>query len=357
MNSTDIDIKIFRAHQIREWLNEGNESEGLSATIIAPTRALAIAANPYIQDNDPIVAALYVKDDKGTHTPIAYTAAFPDMINGERKWWFSTLWCHPEHQGKGYALAVVGTLAEEYGQGNYYDSIGAAETVEIFRFLGLNTTYIDEYRFGSKVYPHGWRGKANQLRQRILAYLRTVNPNIKKAIGQNPYSLQYTHNIDDPTYRFICQHYEHDYFKRTQPTLNWILNHPFKQNTPLNNRVKNPNTFTDSDSRYWISAVKVYAQQQLVGIYILRNSDADLSVKYLYYNPAHRETIFASIVEHIIRMGNPCFATRHKALAEYINTLRLFSKKKTVHVSFSYPDPCPDPSAINLQGGDGDGFV
>lgn len=357
MNPNDIKITIYRANQIRDWLTKRSETEGLSSAIISPTRAFAIINNPYVKDNDPIVAALFLTEKEGKNTPVAYTAAFPDMINEERKWWFSTLWCNPEHQGKGYALAVVGSLAEEYGEGNYYDSIGAAETVEIFRFLKLNTIYINEYRFGSKVSRHGWKGEINHIRQKALSNIRALNPRAKKAIRQTSYRLQYTHNIDSNTYDFMIQHSGDNYMTRTLPMLNWILSYPFKQNTPLDKKVKQSSAFTDTDTRYWLSAVKVIVEDQLVGVYILRDSDTDLSVKYLYYNTAYRDTVFASIVEHILKMRNPCFSTRHTALARYIDTLKLFAKKKTLHVSFSCPEPLPSNATITLQAGDGDGFV
>ena len=357
MNQTDIELRIYRANQLRAWLSNGNSVDGLSPAIISTTRAYAIINNPYIKDNDAIVAALFTSEKGKGHIPVAYTAAFPDMINGERKWWFSTLWCNPEHQGKGYALVVVGSLAEEYGEGNYYDSIGAAETVEVFRFLKLNNTYINEYHFGSKVYRHGLKGEINHFRQKILSYTRTINPRTKKIIHLKPYNLQYTHYIDNNTYNFILQHPGNSLITRTQPMLNWILTYPFKQNTPLNNKITQYNIFPDSDTLYWMSAVKVIINGHIIGLYILRNSETDLSVKYLYYDPQHRDTVFASVAEHILRLRNSCFSTRDIALAQYISSLRLFTKKKTAKISFSYPDNIPPSTTISLQAGDGDGFV
>ena len=357
MNASDIEIKVYSVGQLRNWLTHGDEDDGLSVAVISRSRADAIVHNPYVKENDPVVAALFAADEKGNRAAVAYTAAFPDLVEGNRKWWFSTLWCHPDYRGKGYALAVVGTLAEEYGEGNYYDSIGADETVEIFRFLKLNTTYVDEYRFGSKVSPHGWKGALNGLRQHMLAYLRTVNRRAKGMIRRSRYELEYTHRVDNEVYNFIMQHASESLFVRTQSMLDWILNHPFKQRSPLEKRVAHPGAFSDTDSRYWMCGVKVLADNRLVGFYILRNADTDLSVKYLYYDIAYRDTVFASVVEHILQMRNPCFSTRHSALAEYVGKLRLFSKKKTVHISFSSPNPLPTSTEIVLQGGDGDGFV
>ena len=280
MNASDIEIKVYSVGQLRNWLTHGDEDDGLSIAVISHSRADAIVHNPYVKEDDPVVAALFAANEEGNRAAVAYTAAFPDLVDGNRKWWFSTLWCHPDYRGKGYALAVVGTLAEEYGEGNYYDSIGADETVEIFRFLKLNTTYVDEYRFGSKVSPHGWKGALNGLRQQMLAYLRTVNRRAKGMIRRSRYELEYTHRVDNEIYNFIMQHASESLFVRTQSMLDWILNHPFKQRSPLEKRVAYPGAFSDTDSRYWMCGVKVLADNRLVGFYILRNADTDLSNTY-----------------------------------------------------------------------------
>ena len=93
------DLKLYTILDLRNWLIHNHSIDGLSDKIIAPQRAFAIINNPYVKDNDVVLCAIFENS-----TPVAYTAAFPDWINREERivWWFSTLYCHPSVQGKGY---------------------------------------------------------------------------------------------------------------------------------------------------------------------------------------------------------------------------------------------------------------
>ena len=96
---------------------------------------------------------------------------------------------------------------------------------------------------------------------------------------------------------------------------------------------------------------------ETVGFYIIRNAESDLSVKYLYYAEPYRDQVFTSIVEHILRLGNSCFATRHTELANFIAAMKLFKSHKIADISLS----CPKGFSLNpsgsTQGGDGDCFA
>ena len=96
---------------------------------------------------------------------------------------------------------------------------------------------------------------------------------------------------------------------------------------------------------------------ETIGFYIIRNAESDLSVKYLYYAEPYRDQVFTSIVEHILHLGNSCFATRHTELANYIAATKLFKSHKIADISLS----CPDSFSLNpsgsTQGGDGDCFA
>lgn len=351
------EIKIFKASELQEWLSTGSATFTEQNQFISPARALAFINNPFVYPDDPIACALFTAADNGVRSLVAFTAAFPDMVGDQRMWWFSTLWCHPSHRGRGYPLFLVGTLAEIYGPENCLDTMGAPETIEIFRFLGHRVSFIDEHRFGCKISRQGLLGHLLYTRELALTLLRRIMPRVRYAIRNTQYTLQYTDIMDQGTYNFIQQRADNDLFPRSQQMFNWILSYPLKRCAPLAHRTANHDLFGDSDLLYWLRGVKVLHQGRLVGFYILRNSESDLSVKYLYYDLDHRERVFVSIMEHVLAFGNSCFCTRHAALAQFIGQYRLFSRHSVTKISLSCPERFElNPNAIS-QGGDGDCFA
>ena len=352
MNTPQPEIKIYTAKELRAWLYSNHADDGLSEAVISASRAAAIVGNPYVKDDDPVVAAVMINN-----TTAAFTASFPDQIKDRTYHWFSTLWCHPEHRGKGYGLLAVGSLCELFGADNCLDMWGAPETVGIFQYMGHHTTTYPEYRFEPKRIKRGsLKGETayllNQLK-RLAKRMKQHTP----AIKPKGFTLRYVNYIDDNTYQFIRQYEANDLIPRTQEMMNWILSHHFKRRTPLIDIEPQTNPFDDRDSRYWMSGICVIVANQLVGFYLLRDADSELSVKYLYYNPKHRDSVFLSIAQHIITLGNPAFTTRNRQLAEYVADLNLFDKEEVIDVSFSYPDGFDIADTAVSQGGDGDGFA
>ena len=139
------DLKVYTVTDLREWLENNRPAEGLSGRVIAPTRAWAIIHNPYVKDEDAILGAIFEDGELAT-----YTASFPDMLDGKRVWWASTLYCYPKFTGKGYGLIVVGSLMEAHEPDLTYDRWAAKETVEIFNHFGYHTTYTKRYHLGDK---------------------------------------------------------------------------------------------------------------------------------------------------------------------------------------------------------------
>lgn len=351
MNTAQPEIRIYTCKELRAWLNDNQSTDRLSESVITPTRAYAIVHNPWLKDDDPVVAALYIGKELA-----AFTASFPDQIDGKTYHWFSTLWCSPKHQGKGYGLLVVGSLCETYGTELCLDMWGAPETVGIFQYLGHQTTTFPEYRFEPKhIKKDTIKGKlayiANRI-HRISVGKKPLNP-----YTQHPYTIKYVSHIDSDTYNFINNHSASDLMPRSRETLNWILAYHFVHRSPLTECEPQSNQFDDRDSRYWMSGVQAFINGILSGFYILRNADSDLSVKYLYFDPKSRDCIFHSIAQHIVALGNPKFSTRNPQLAQYIASFNWFDRERIDNISFSYPKEFAIPPSAISQGGDGDGFV
>lgn len=344
------DLKLYTVAQLREWIEHNHAAEGLSETIIAPHRAYAIIHNPYVKDDDPVVAAIFVEGGN-----VAYTTAFPEMIDGKRYWFFSTLWCNPKHRGNGYGLIVIGSLVEIYGVEYCLDRWGAQDTVEIFAYFGHKATYTHRYALGCKIDKRTTKGK-------IVAFVRSAQKCMHRLIERpskcEDYTLRYIPYIDEYTYAFIRAHRDNDYLLRTQETLNWVLRYPFSYSAPLAERIdKKLPIFQAETPHTELFAVQVWDKEELIGFYMMKQNADVLHILYLYYEDAQKTKVFASICDHVKRMKIEQCVTEHKPLADYLRKEIYFPKHSVHEISFSVPNTMELPEEGTVQYGDGDCFT
>lgn len=343
------ELKLFTVAQLRDWLERNQVIEGLSETIVAPQRAYAVIHNPYVKDDDPVVAAIF---EEGKN--VAYTSAFPEEINGKRYWWFSGLWCDPKHEGNGYGLIVIGSLAEVYGAEYCLDRWGARETVEIFTHLGLHTHYSNRYLLGANVNCGTIRGKAVYAVRRCQKYLHGFVNHPK----HEEYKLRYIPYIDARTYAFIGAHSENDFFHHAQEYMNWGLHHSYLISSPLIERVDRKMPFSQAEiNSAQMYAIQVWTDDEMIGFYLMKHKDNGLHILYLYYNNEHKNKVFASIRDHVLRLHIEQCVTENKEFADYLLSQVYFPKHSVVKVSFSYPSTMSEPKEGSLQYGDGDCFI
>ena len=338
------ELKIYTVKDLRDWLVNNHPAEGLSEQVIAPTRAWAIVNNPYVKEDDAIVAAIFV-DGKLA----AYTASVPDIIEGKRVWWASTLYCYPQYAGRGYGMIVVGSLMEAHEPDLTYDRWAAKETVEIFNHFGYNTTYTSRYHLSDgKIDTSSLKGKLAYCAQELKKFMHPW-PKSSKA----DYTIESVSTIDDEAYVFECAHKGADLWLREQDMLNWIVSHPF-----VKAGKKETECVFGADAKvYEYKVVKVYSQGQLVGVYILRVNDNALSVVYIYYAEERKDLIYNSITDQLIAIKPKEFVTEDKELYTYVREHIYYPKAIMENVSLSLPEDIKFPESTSLQLGDGDSFA
>lgn len=343
------ELKLYTIAQLRDWVLHNKGVEGLSEKIISRTRAFAIINNPYVKEDDPVVAAIFVDNENA-----AYVTAFPELIGGKRYWWFSALWCSPKFEGNGYGLIVVGSLVEIYGAEYCLDRWGAQETVEMFAYFGHKVTYTPRYQLGSNVNCNTAKGK-------LVYALRTLQITLHRACTKymkEYYSLRYLSYIDDATYAFIKTHRGNDYIEHTQDYLNWVLQYPFTLSAPLIDMVDSKMPFSQSevlDSQFY--AVQICDKDAIIGFCILKKKVNTLHILYIYYDEAHKSQVFASVRNHVKRMKMTQCVTENIELKNYLLKHIYFPKHSVAQVSFSTPNGMKQPQVGQVQYGDGDCFV
>lgn len=348
------DLKIYTVRDLQDWLDKGIPTEGLDEQVIAPQRAWAIAHNPYVKEEDAVVAAIY----EGCELA-AFTACFPDMVEDKRVWWFSTLSCRPESAGKGYGLIMIGALSEAHDGEDSFDANGADETVEIFKYLGLKDTITPIYAFS---FPNRRRGVRYVLTNLKALYTQCVSKRnviriAKKNRSNAHYTLRYINHVNDSLYQFISTHRGNDLFLRKKEMFNWIIEYPFLTQGILNNRAIDNREFGSIERVYITWNVEVRVDDKLVGFYMLRLRGKELAVRYLYYEKEAQKEVYASIIDHIIAKRPTKFITSDRNLAAFVKQCGIFPKIATGGRSFSYPQWCNYTSQHTLQAGDGDMFV
>lgn len=334
------ELKLYTVKDLREWLENNHPAEGLSERVIAPTRAWAIVHNPYVKDEDAIVAAIFEDGELA-----AYTASFPEMLDGKRVWWCSTLYCYPLFAGRGYGMIVVGSLMEAHEPELTYDRWGAQETVEIFKALGMQTIYTKRYHLtDKKIETSSLKGKLAYCAQELKKCLHPW-PKASKA----NYAVQYS-TIDDEAYAFMKSHRGYDLWLREQEMLNWLIHYPFFKAGKMGHSC----IFGDEAKVYEYKVAKVYVDEKLHGIYVLRQHDEELSVIYLYYTEEMRDIVFDAIVDCIIAQRPKSFATENQYLHERVMERLYFPKSEVEMVSLCMPEI---KGEFVMQMGDGDSFA
>ena len=347
-----VDIRLYTASQIKEWLFHNKEHEGLSDRLIDRARAHALVSNPYVTDDMALVSAIFV-DRKVA----AYTYVFPDLIQKPEKrliYWDTTLYVNPKYEGRGFAYCVIAQICELYGE-DYFDLDAADASVENLKYQGLTVDHVPQYLLYNKhIVREGIRGEYAYWKYKIERCRKSNEGALQKKLGDARYNLRYVSYIDDALYSFIQVHSDGDLFLRSQETFNWILRFPFMQESPLTKRVKRECRFSSKKLEFRIFGVCVYCRESLVGFTILRCTNDEWSVKYLYYDKSYENEVFLAVAEHLIVHPRRSFFTANKRLHDFVSEFGIFTQDTIYKKSFAYPANFDYDKTLAIQAGDGD---
>ena len=147
-------------------------------------------------------------------------------------------------------------------------------------------------------------------------------------------------------------------FLRAQLMLNWILHYSFTQACPQIKRTPATTPFAPAKAQSnQIYAVQVWSEDRLVGFYMMKHTEDDLHILYLYYNAEAKDKVFASIRDHAKRLNISQLVTDNADLAIYMRKNMYFPKHQEIQIHFAYPTNFIISIGATLQYGDGDNFT
>lgn len=334
-------IVIYRytVADVRNWLQHNQVPIGLDEHVIRPSFAWSLIHNPYVNDNDYIVAAVYVQNKLA-----AATCAFPEELehpivrdeygHKSRVWWFPMLWCKSEYRGQHIGTRALSALAESYGWQYSWTAWAVPASCRIFEKHGHVTHHFLRYFFGDKrIAANTIKGKMAVLKQNCQKCLHKL---FLPKLPHYDYELQYMTNVDNESYEFIKAHHEAHFVHSSQAKMNWDLHYPWNVTSPLKNRV--PVTgeyFADIVPEVQNMFVQVRVKGHLVGAYRLSISNTSLSCENVYYESGNADVVFASVVEHIKHYESAYFDTEDQELAKYVKEYIFFPRSYSEQLTFT----------------------
>jgi len=353
----DLKLKLYTVADLREYFVHNRPVDLLTERVITSTRAYATIMNPYATDDTAIVSALFVQGEVA-----AYTYVIPDEQDGQAIYWNTVLYVDSRYEGRGYGYIVIGQMVEHYGE-RYFDLDAVPASVGNLKYAGLVVDYVNQYVLEHKrIRRNSLKGKMayvveNGRIRRAMHSLRTSLYRMPSLLHPTPYTLRYTHYIDDATYAFIRKHSTLDLFHRSQAMLNWILTYPLGQEAVLSNSTLESCEFSSVHYIYRRYAVQIYVQDELVGVLIFRLNEEELYINYLYYRPEHLQAVLCAIAEHVYRLRPHRVFTAHRLVAECLSSLHIFAHMRVYSKSFSHPASFVYDKTMFIQAGDGDNIT
>lgn len=353
--SEQVDISLFSAEQIKNWLFHNAHYKGLSEKLIDKGRAFALVTNPFVTDEMPLISAIFVDDEVA-----AFTYVFPDELEKPEKktvYWNTTLYVNPKYEGRGFAYCVIAQICEIYGK-DYFDLDAAEASVENLKYQGMTVEYLTQYVLQNKnIIRQGLKGELAYWKDKWDRLITSKEKALRENLVGSDYQIEYVTYVDDELYSFIrdCSH--QDLFLRSQQSFNWLLQQPFLNESPLMDRVGRTNDFASSTIEFRLYGVKVLRNNQIVGFVILRRAKDEWAVKYVYYKQGDEKETFLAIAEHLLSIPKRKLFTADNKLRDFINQYGIFSQCFEYKKSFAFPAEFGYDRSSSIQVGEGDNMT
>lgn len=350
-----IEYHQYTAKDVRDWIENG-ANNGLSENIISRTRANALAHCPCVKDEDVLVVS--AKDGEKV---VGFTAIFPEKLERPNRWIATgtTLWVNPDYADEFVGYNLVQRLWGSYPKYVVIGSEVSPAAAVIDKLLGAAILKYERkaFVFRRSIEVHSLRNFVSLLLEPFRKCRQSKA--IKQVLVTIPNNIRVRacEAIDVETYAFIQAHSSNDTFLRSREMLNWILRYPFSVENPMIDRAEKSMQFSDQIAKFHNSFLQIFADDALVGVVLLAERNSTMHVKMLYTDDAHQETVYAIIVETMLKNGAEQLYSLYPQLNAYLESHHVALRANKAELLFTYPKTLKSLAPFVLQGVDGDMFA
>jgi len=363
-----MDIREYRIKDLLEFTNS-DEYKRLMTVPVTPHRALSQAKNPRAGEND---LALVVAYDQGE--PVGYVGAVPDyMFAGNEEFkmaWGSTGWVHPDYKNTGIYVVLLFRAMEFYH--NNFALAEVSESAEkVFikskKFIQLKNlvsktivcrscmtqVLINRNRKFKLLFPFFKAADFlfNALMYPVFSY-RIKSSGITKKI-----SAVEIHEFDEESTAFIKKYQEKNLFQRGKEEFDWILQYPWVTESPRKSTEDKKYFFSSSSPLFRLNAFKLYENNNLIAIIILKQRDNHISVPYAFYNESTAKNILQYLFYVLFKNKADKITVFNDDLINELNKVKIVKLYVKTRERKSYITKKFDTLDFNeysIQSGDGD---
>lgn len=315
-----MEYKLLKIKDLRELLDKPEfwQQEELP---IPRTRALSLVNNPRAEDDD--YALFYAQENGKT---IGFLGFLPDKIfiddTGKKFYWLSTWWASKKYSGVGIILMNKALKDCPYPYGVSDFTIDAGHVYDKLKMFD-NLQILDGRKFYCsfnlhKIIPHK-KPKFKSLTPliRIFDKLFGAIHNIfkwvwyKRIALPDGYEIKRVNEIDDEMAEFINKHNNAELTMRSDEELRWMMEYPWIRE---DNEEQKRYRFLCSAEKFSYDLNKIYYNDELVAVILLKYVDGNLEAPYVYFHHEHRSIIGLFIGRRIIEMKAEMFLSFNPAV-------------------------------------------
>ncbi len=364
-----MEIKTFTVADLETALL--SEEFWLTKTLpITKHRATSYSHNPRAEKDDPVLLVAYQDNQV-----IGYLGILPDKIyvnSAEYKFgWLTSWWVDPSCATTGVGAILLLKALNAYQQ-HLGVSGGSKQARRVLdasqQFMALKTLKGLRIRLRFNV-TRAMLGKFPALKilrvlARIIDVILDEIVNLRNSLWERRDKIQlrlafeYISSIDEETGNFILRHHQQDLTRKGKAELSWMMNYPWMLAAPLKDSASRRYYFSSRCDRFLFLGVKVFETNSgMIGFFILKVRDDQMSVVYSYFDSQYAPPITAAVVYHALAMDVSVLSMYDEHLVASFSELRCpYWSAKPVSRGFflskSFAElPLRD---YRLHGGDGD---
>ncbi len=363
-------IKDIKTSQLEEFINS-DEYKKLEHIPISRQRALSNIYNPE-GDKDDAVLFLAYEDDKF----IGYLGAVSDSLFIENKShrvaWLSCMWVDRNYRRKGIALELLNQSHKVWNSNllitNYIPkSLKAFEKTDKFTefkslpgirgYLRFNLAEIIILKKPGLKYIK-WLIQLFDFTANIINGIRLLF--WKSGINTSKIKIEYLHEIDDETNRFINQRNKGNLSRRDKAFFDWIRKYPWVLNTPYGDQTSRRYEFSAVSKNFSQLYIKVMnTGNEIIAFIMLTYHGSHMKTPYLFFDENNAVIVRKIIYNHLLWSKIKTFTTYHPALIKDIKSRRnpfILVRNMRLHslISKDLLERIKNPDKYVMMEGDGD---